>query len=80
MTTEEDDALFEKVCADLLEEFGADFKTEIETTRRGRPLRDKAATARWLRDTVAPLWREQNKTFQETGVWSAMKWPEDPLE
>ena len=70
MAAEEDAILFDKVCADILEEFGLDMKAEIEATSNGRPLRDKAATARLLRDEVAPRWREQRKQFRETGIWS----------
>lgn len=65
----EDDVLFEKVCADLLAEFGIDMKAEIEATSNGRPLRDKGATARWLRDVAASLWRENERKFKETGMW-----------
>lgn len=80
MSESEDDLVFDKVCADLFAEFGIDMKAEIEATSNGQPLRDKGATARWLRDEVAPRWREQEKQFQETGRWLPMKWPKDLLE
>jgi hypothetical protein len=57
--------LLDKVCADLLEEFGIDMKAEIERC----PVLDRDATARFLRDEAAAQWRANRKQFKESGKW-----------